>query len=133
MRRRRKPWGYESRGIPFSVGCLPELLFFGIMVAIAVFAPSLIEQCVGRPIEPPRGKAGAVYMLIELVCSPLLLFGSATDILLFVLLLSSLFAMGLAWLWIRKHQAYWDVIRAKEREKRRQKRLEKERRILDDV
>jgi hypothetical protein len=107
------------------MGCLPTMLFIAILIAIPIFAPNLIEQCVGRPIEPPRGKAGIIYIAIEIGCSPLLLFGSSTDVTLFILLLCAIFILTVAWLWIRKHQAYWDVIRAKENERRRQKRLEK--------
>ena len=126
-KRKRKPWGYDSRGIPFSVGCLPILLIFAVLGAILFFAPGLIEQCVGRPLEPPRGKAGIIYLALEIACSPLLIFGSLTEKALFAALVGTGIVLFVAWRWTRKHQAYWDVIRAKEREKRRQKRLDRER------
>lgn len=127
MKRKRKPWGYDSRGIPFSVGCLPILLVFAVLAAIPILAPNMIEQCVGRPLEPPRGKGGIVYIAIEIFCSPLLIFGSATEKALFAALVGAGIALFFAWRWTKKHQAYWDVIRAKEKERRRQKRLERER------
>jgi hypothetical protein len=126
MTRKRKPWGYESRGIPFSVGCLPAILLWAVVVAIPFVAPDLIEQCVGQPVEPPRGKAGILYAAFELACSPLLLFGSYAEIALFLFLLCVVAGLVWARFWIRKHEAYWDVIRAKEKERRQQKRLERE-------
>jgi fatty acid desaturase len=125
MKRKLKQWGYESRGIPFTVGCLPVMLFLGLLIAIQFVAPNLIEQCIGQSVEPPRGKAAIIYFALELACSPLLLFGSFAEIAFFLSLLVSVIAMGTAWLWTRKHQAYWDVIRSKENEHRRKKRLEK--------
>ncbi|MEQ1538804.1 MAG: hypothetical protein ABL928_07755 [Sphingorhabdus sp.] len=106
---------------------MPLILFWAALVSISVFAPDLIEQCIGRPVEPPRGKAGVIYAVIEIVCSPLLIFGSSTEKALFVVLIGAGNALFFAWRWTKKHQAYWDVIRAKERERRRQKRLERER------
>jgi hypothetical protein len=123
----KKRWGYDSRGIPFTVGCLPFLLFLSAMTAIGVFAPDLVERCVGQPIEKPRGKAGILYVALELACSPLLALGATSDLVLFGLLLCTLASMYWARLWTRKHQAHWDIVRAKEKERRKQKRLEKER------
>ncbi|MCE2829972.1 MAG: hypothetical protein LW742_09530 [Sphingomonadales bacterium] len=134
MKRKQKPWGYDSRGIPFSVGCLPILLIFAALVAVRIFAPNMIEQCVGRPLEPPRGKGGIVYIAIEIVCSPLLIFGSSTEKALFAALIGAGISLFFAWRWTKRHQAYWDGIRAKEKErprKRPRKKRSKPRRAIE--
>ncbi len=107
------------------IGCLPDLLLVAIVGAIPFIAPDLIERCVGLQIDPPRGKAGVIYAITEIVCSPLLLFGPKAEIALFAFLIGVVVLLIYARFWMREHQAYWDVIRAKENARRRQTRLEK--------
>lgn len=80
----------------------------------------------GRDMElSGRRGSGLVISLVELVCSPLLLFGPAREIVLFLSLIAVIAANIYAYLWERKHTAYWDVIRAKERERRARRKVEK--------
>jgi|GEM_PF-4125391 len=122
--RRPKRWGYDSRGTPFAVGCLPLIALVGALGAILWLAPDLVERCTGYTIEPgrARGSAGPVVLALQLVCSPLLLLGPWTEKALFALLLATIAALIWAWSWKRRHKAHWDTVRARERERRAERR-----------
>lgn len=121
QRRRKRPWGYDSRGAP-GVLMLPGCLTLVLLACLPVLVPDLMERCVGRTLDPPRGKAGVVYMAVEAACSPLLFFGPGREIALGLTLVALLIAVWWSRRWIKAHQAHWNVIRARERERRAEKR-----------
>lgn len=123
-RRAKRPWGYESRGVPFSIACLPLLLLIGLLIAIPLLVPDFLSQCFGQEVEPRgRGKgAGLVLAVIEIACSPTLLTRGWSGVALFAALVGVIAFMVWAWRWTKRHTAYWDVRRARERERRRRKR-----------
>lgn len=123
-RRTVRRWGYDSRGTP-GVLMLPGCLTLVLLAALPVLVPDLMQRCVGRTVEPPRGKAGVVYMAVEAACTPLLFFGPGREIALGLTLVALLIAVWWSRRWIKAHQAHWDVIRARERERRAAKRAAK--------
>jgi hypothetical protein len=125
---RRKPrrWGYDSRGTP-AVLMLPGCLALILLAILPLLAPDLLQRCIGRTIEPPRGKAGILYLAIETACAPLLFLGPGKEILLAITLVALLLASLWARRWTKAHQAHWDVIRAREHERRAEKRRNAER------
>jgi hypothetical protein len=126
-RRSKRPWGYDSRGVPCSIACLPLLLLIAVLWAIPLLLPGFLGQCLGHPVEPTgRGRGAAiVFAVIEIVCSPLLVKRGWSGIALFVALLGAIGLLVWARRWMKRHNAHFDVIRAKERERRRKKRMER--------
>ncbi len=123
MARPPRRWGYDSRGTP-AVLHLPGCLAIALICFLPLLAPDLIERCSGMVLaEAPRGKgAAAVYTALGIICSPLLFLGPASEIALGLTLAALIIAALWARHWIKQHQAHWDVVRAKERERRAEKR-----------
>lgn len=117
----RRRWGYESRGTPGLIA-LPGCLLFLAVASLPILVPDLMQRCIGRTIETPRGKGGLVVMAVEAACSPLLFFGAGREIALGLTLVVLGLACAWAWRWSKRHQAYWDTIREKERARRAEKR-----------
>ncbi len=58
-------------------------------------------------------------------CSPYLLRGSWSEWLLFAALWAPIPFAVLNFFWVKRHEAYWDQIRQREKEKRAEKRRQK--------
>lgn len=103
---------------------LPGCLAIALLCFLPLLTPDLIERCSGLLLpEAPRGKgAAAVYIVLGTLCSPLLFMGPGKEILLGLTLAALIIASLWARHWIKQHQAHWDVIRARERERRAEKR-----------
>jgi hypothetical protein len=122
LARQPRRWGYDSRGTP-AVVHLPGCLTIAMLCFLPMLAPDLIERCIGHSLEVPRGKgAAAVHSALATLCSPWLFIGPGQDLLIGVTLVALIIASLWAQRWIATHQAHWDVIRAKERERRAEKR-----------
>ncbi len=128
MARRRRRWGYDSRGTPGLIA-LPGCLLFVGLASLPILVPDLMQRCIGRTIEAPRGKGGLVVMAMEAACSPLLFFGPGREIALGLTLVALGLACAWAWRWSKRHQAHWDTIRARERASRAEKRAGKAKRL----
>lgn len=124
-RRPQRRWGYDSRGTPLAVH-LPGILIIALLCFLPMLAPDLIERCIGHTPNVPSSKGAAtVLSAIATLCSPLLFTGPTRDLLLGLTLTTLIIAALWARKWIKEHQAHWDIIRAKERERRAEKRRAK--------
>ena len=122
MSRRRRRWGYDSRGTPALVH-LPGCLAIILLGFLPLLAPDLIERCIDHVPEAPASKgAAAFYAALATLCSPLIFLGAGKNILLGLALVALIIASLWSRRWISDHQAHWDVIRAKERAQRAEKR-----------
>jgi len=122
LARQPRRWGYDSRGTP-GIMELPGCLVIVLLCFLPLLAPDLIERCIGHTPEVPGSKgAAAVYSALATLCSPLLFLGHGREILIGMALVALLIATWRTRRWIKEHQAHWDVIRAKERERRAEKR-----------
>jgi hypothetical protein len=121
MRRRLTPEEREireSRGIGLKrFWAFPTLL---LIIAFVAADTDLFVRCIGDPIEGNgRGRgAAAIRMALVLPCSPYLLTGSLSHVLKFVALWLPVPFMVLNWRWAKRHKAYWDTVRAREKERR---------------
>jgi hypothetical protein len=122
LARQKRRWGYDSRGTPLAVH-LPGILAIALLGFLPMLAPDLIERCIGHTPDIPGSKgAAAAYSALATICSPLLFTGPARELLLGLALVALIIASLWARHWIKQHQAHWDVIRARERERRAEKR-----------
>jgi hypothetical protein len=82
----------------------------------------MLERCAGKFAEG-HGRIGAwVRAALAYPCSPLLLRGPWTEWLLFGAMWLPLPFAILSWSWFKRHEAYWDSIRQREKERRAEKR-----------
>ena len=110
----------SGRGIPFS-RWWPILAIFVLWI-VASANPRVFEACLGHTLEG-RGRAVALARLAAIgPCSPYLFRGPPVDWLLFLVKWAPVPYALLNWRWARRHKAYWDVIRARERVKGEEKR-----------
>ena len=121
MRRRLTPEEKEireSRGM--SLKRFWPFPAFLLLIALVAADTDLFVRCLGTPMEVSgRGRgAGIVRMAFVLPCSPYLLMGSVSQIFAFIALWLPVPFMVINWRWARRHQAYWDVVRAREKERR---------------
>jgi hypothetical protein len=121
MRKRLTP---EEREIRESAGiglkrwwAFPTFL---LIIAIVAMDTDLFVRCIGDPIEGNgRGRgAAAIRMALVLPCSPYLVTGSLSQVLKFVALWLPVPFMVINWWWSKRHKAYWDHVRARERGRR---------------
>jgi hypothetical protein len=99
------------------------------LVVVAIFIVALdiptLERCAGR-LADGRGRAGAaVRAVLAYPCSPFLLRGSWGEWLLFAALWVPIPFAVLNWFWAKRHEAYWDIIRLREKKRRAEKRAKK--------
>lgn len=122
MARQPRRWGYDSRGTP-AVVHLPGCLAIALLCFLPMLAPDLIERCIGHSPDVPGSKgAAAALSALATLCSPLLFLGPGRNMLIGLALVALIIASLWARRWIKQHQAHWDVIRAKERQRRAEKR-----------
>jgi hypothetical protein len=124
MRRRLTPEEKEireSRGISLKrFWAFPMLL---LIIAIAATDTDLFIRCVDDPMELHRRNrlVAAIRMALVMPCSPYLLTGSLTQLLTFLALWLPVPFMVLNWRWTKRHKAYWDDVRAREKLRRAEK------------
>lgn len=124
----------SSAGIPIK-RWWPFVAFY-LWPFVASFDSSMLERCVGR-FEAGNGHgpewvnlalhgsgrdAAFVQAVLAYPCSPFLLRGSAGEMLLFVAMLIPVPFAILNWFWLKRHKAYWDGIRARQKVMRAAKR-----------
>ncbi|MFN3862825.1 MAG: hypothetical protein ACK4RT_00955 [Erythrobacter sp.] len=108
----------ESRGIGLKrFWAFPTLL---MIIAFVATHSDLFVSCIGDPLEANgRGRGAApIRMALVLPCCPYLLTGSLSQILKFIALWLPVAFMVLNWRWAKRHKAYWDTVRAREKERR---------------
>ncbi len=81
----------------------------------------LIERCVGLPMASGKG-VGVVGTLLALPCSVFLLGGSWWERSLFAALVLTLPFAIINYRWGKRHDAYWNKVRARETERRRERK-----------
>jgi hypothetical protein len=97
------------------------LLIIFIAVVIASLDFSMFERCTGKPLDG-GGRSGVwARAALAYPCSPFLLRGGASDWLLFAALWLPVPFAVVNWFWLKRHQAYWDRIREREKERRAEK------------
>jgi hypothetical protein len=110
----------SGRGIPINRWSAFALAFVAALIASADL--SMLERCAGR-FADGRGRTGAwVRFALTYPCSPSLLRGSWSEWLLFSAMWVPLPFAVLNWFWLKRHRAYWDGIRRREKEGRAEKR-----------
>lgn len=95
-----------------------------LAVLIAGFNISL-QSCVGELPHGSRGIRALVYVALTYSCSPILLRGSWDGWLLFAAMWLPMPFGVLNLFWWRRHKAYWNRIRQREKELRAEKRASK--------
>lgn len=105
-----------GRGIPITRFWPAAVILLGLALA-AADAPFILA-CTGKPLVGNGAAAGAVHLATAAVCSPLLLRGSPPEWLLFAAIWAPLPLALLNWRWAKRHEAYWDGVRARERARR---------------
>ena len=114
----------SGRGIPFG-----RWWPIAVLVIAAAFASSdygALERCTGKPIhvDGTRG-AGLIHMVLAYFCTPTFLRGSWTEIAIIAAMWVPIPFAVLNWFWMKRHKAYWDRIREREKERRAAKRAAK--------
>jgi hypothetical protein len=111
----------KSRGIP-----IVRFWPFALML-LADFVicsdTQLFRQCIGNPLYG-RGGGGA-RLFAAIACSPYYLHGSLFHLLIFACLWGPIPFAVVEILWMRRHGAYWNEVRAQEKIKRAEKRKSK--------
>jgi hypothetical protein len=111
----------SSRGV-----WITRLWPFALMLLAAITMSvdsELFQQCVGRPLDGGGGRIGALIRLVFAIpCSPYYLHGSVFHKFIFGSLWGPIPFAVLQILWIRRHGAYWDRIRAREKIRRAERR-----------
>ena len=98
---------------------------FLLAIMIAQADLTMLERCTGRWLEGGGRAGAAVRLVLAYPCSPFLLRDSALEWLLFAgMWLPFPFAV-LNWRWFKRHEAYWDRTRQREKERREKKRARK--------
>jgi hypothetical protein len=113
----------RSRGIAI-VRLLPFLL---IIVALLVMSADqqLFQRCIGKPLEGSSRAAAWVRLIVSIPCSPNYVRDSPRH-----WLTIATFCVGVGFaipqvFWLRRHKAYWDPVREKQRLKRAELAAEK--------
>jgi hypothetical protein len=126
MRRRLTKEEREIRrgsGIPFSRWWPVVPIFLAILVIST--ERQLFIDCIGNPIDGRSRFAAVVRAVAGVGCSPLLLRGSPADwLVLTALWIPVPFAVR-NWRWAKRSKAYWDPIRQRQNERRKQLRAER--------
>lgn len=106
---------------------------------VTSFDSAMLERCVGR-FEDVSGHgpewvnlalhgSGRDAVLVQTVlaypCSPFLLRGSLSEFLLFAAMLLPIPFAILNLFWLKRHRAYWDQIRSRDKKRRAEKRARK--------
>ena len=114
----------ESRGVSVSRS-LPFIVMF-IVLCIVATDQGTFERCLGHaPNDYPRGKAALVLVLVAVPCSPYYVDGSTTHLLIAAIFLGAALLALPQIFWFNRHKAYWDRVRAREKELRAEKRAKK--------
>lgn len=129
MRRRLTPEEKEireGRGISLKrFWAFPALV---LIIAIAAADTDLFVRCVGDPMELHRRNrlVAAIRMALVMPCSPYLVTGSLTQFLTFLALWLPVPFMVINWRWTKRHKAYWDEVRAREKRRRSEQAKQRE-------
>ncbi|HUO94561.1 MAG TPA: hypothetical protein VMU22_16665 [Rhizomicrobium sp.] len=113
----------KSRGIPIG-----RLWPFALMLAadlVISFDTRLFVKCTGNPLYGRGG--GEIRPFAAIFCSPYYLHDSLFHLLMFVSLWGPIPFAIFQILWMKRHEAYWDTVRAREKIKRAEKRASKNR------
>jgi hypothetical protein len=96
-----------------------------IVWTLASSNTEVFETCLGNPLEG-RGRGVAAIRFAAIgPCSPYLLLQSTKEWLLFIMMWAPVPFAILNWRWAQQHKAFWDVIRAREKVRRAEKRSQK--------
>src|SRR5690348_3731383 len=111
----------SGRGIPFGRWWPIAVLVIGASVAAGDY-PAL-ERCIGKPISVSGSHGGGViHAVLAYFCTPIFLRGSWTDRIIVTAMWVPIPFAVLNWFWMKRHKAYWDRIRQREKERRAEKR-----------
>lgn len=91
-----------------------------MLIALIVMSTDdqIFKHCIGRTLEGSGRGAAWVRLIVSIPCSPYYLRDFADHWLnITVFFVSAGFAIP-QFFWIRRHEAYWDMVREKERLKR---------------
>lgn len=95
--------------------------------------PGLFMTCTGHPVED-TSKAGAlIRMVMSVPCSPYLLREGFWGWALFLAIWVPVPCGVVNWFWQKRHRAYWNRIRARERERRKLRREERRKQAESDA
>jgi hypothetical protein len=115
----------RSAGIHFNRWWPAAIIVVAVIIASSDV--SMLERCIGKPLDG-GGRGGAwVRVALAYPCSPFLRFGSWGEWLLLAALWLPIPFGVLNWRWLKRHEAYWDRIRQREKERRAAKRRRKDR------
>jgi hypothetical protein len=112
----------SGAGIPFA-RWWPVLVLI-ITWSIAAVDYDMFERCLGYRPHPHTSRGSLVALPLAGLCSPFLLRGSPAEWLLFAgMWVPVPFAIR-NWFWRKRHKAYWDRIRLREKERRADRKAE---------
>jgi hypothetical protein len=110
-----------SRGIAVA-RFWPFAVMFVAVTAMS-FDDQIFLRCIGHTLEG-GGRAGAlISMAMAIPCSPFYLSGSPVHYFVFGALWGSAPFAVMQILWMRRHKAYWDGVRAREKIRRAERRV----------
>jgi len=94
-----------------------------MLIAVIVMSTDdqIFQQCIGRPLDEHGRAAAWGRFLVSIPCSPYYLRDFANHWLnISVFFISAILAIPQVF-WMRRHEAYWNSVREKERAKRADK------------
>src|SRR5262245_29498467 len=86
------------------------------------FDDQLFRQCIGHSIESSGRLAAAVRLATAIPCSPYSFYGPISEQIAFVVFWGSIPFAILQIRWMKRHRAYWDSVRAREKIRRAERR-----------
>ena len=115
----------SSRGIP--IGRLLPFIVPVIVLLVMSADQRFLERCLGHRVEVlPYAGSGWARLVAAIFCSPYYLRDfSAHWVGITVFAISVAFAIPQIF-WLKRHKAYWDSVRQKEKLKRAEKRVKKQ-------
>jgi hypothetical protein len=113
----------RSAGIPFARWWPVPVVF--VALVFAAMNSLIVETCLRDVPNLRFGPAALARMATAGVCSPVLLRGQPADWLLFVCIWAPIPFAIRNWFWGKRHRAYWHRIRARENERRAERRAQK--------
>lgn len=102
-----------------------------VALFIAIIAANMdtdfLERCTGKLLEG-GGRGGAIVrFILAYPCSPFLLQGTRSEMVLFAAMFVPIPFLLLSLRWMKRHDAYWDRIREREKVLRAKRRASRKR------
>ena len=114
----------NGAGVPFGRFWAFPAMVIALMFTSFTF-PDLFTTCTGRSLDHASKASALISMVMSVPCSPYLLREGFWGWTLFLAIWVPVPFGIINWFWQKRHRAYWDQVRARERERRKLRREER--------